>query len=101
MIVIIQKLSIFEFMLTEPMFSSMHLTNSLLQFCHVVFLLISVIKLQICENRNLAIYAFDEMKMSVVHKIPCNVIRVETGHLNNMAIVLSKHNPFTHLINFQ
>ncbi|KAF7383166.1 hypothetical protein HZH68_015015 [Vespula germanica] len=55
----------------------------------------------ICENRNLAIFAFDEMKMSVVHKIPCNVVRVETGHINNMAIILSKRNPFTDIINFQ
>ncbi|KAF7382234.1 hypothetical protein HZH66_013666 [Vespula vulgaris] len=55
----------------------------------------------ICENRNLAIFAFDEMKMSVVHKIPCNVIHVETGHINNMAIILSKRNPFTDVINFQ
>ncbi|XP_046828254.1 probable glutamate receptor [Vespa crabro] len=55
----------------------------------------------ICDNQKLAIYTFDEMKKSIDPKIPCNVVRVETGHVNNVAIVLSKHNPFTGIFNFQ
>ncbi|XP_043682408.1 glutamate receptor 1-like isoform X1 [Vespula pensylvanica] len=55
----------------------------------------------ICKNRNLAIYTFDEIRRSVDLEIPCNVVRVETGRVNSFAIVLSKHNPFTGVINFQ
>ncbi|KAL2713230.1 glutamate receptor 1-like isoform X1 [Vespula squamosa] len=57
--------------------------------------------ISICENRHLAIYAFDEMEKSIVDKIPCNVLHFETGHLSNIAIVFSKHNPFTGVINYQ
>nr|KAF7398299.1 hypothetical protein H0235_016307 [Vespula pensylvanica] len=56
---------------------------------------------KICKNRNLAIYTFDEIRRSVDLEIPCNVVRVETGRVNSFAIVLSKHNPFTGVINFQ
>ncbi|KAL2713229.1 LOW QUALITY PROTEIN: glutamate receptor 1-like isoform X1 [Vespula squamosa] len=55
----------------------------------------------ICKNRNLVIYTFDEIKKSADIEIPCNVVRVETRSVNSLAIVLSKHNPFTGVINFQ
>ncbi|KAF7382232.1 hypothetical protein HZH66_013664 [Vespula vulgaris] len=55
----------------------------------------------ICKNQKLAIFTFDEVIKSIDPKIPCNVVRVETGHINNIAIILSKHNPFTGVINFQ
>lgn len=41
------------------------------------------------------------MKVLVDHKIACNVVRVETGHVNNMPVVLSKYDLFTDVINFQ
>nr|XP_050865919.1 uncharacterized protein LOC127071083 [Vespula vulgaris] len=55
----------------------------------------------ICKNRKLAIYSFDEMEKIVDSKISCNVVRIETGYVNYIAIALSKHNPFTDVINFQ
>ncbi|KAF7382235.1 hypothetical protein HZH66_013667 [Vespula vulgaris] len=59
------------------------------------------LQIGICKNRNLAIYTFDEIRRSVDLEIPCNVVRVEAGRVNRFAIVLSKHNPFTGVINFQ
>ncbi|KAF7382219.1 hypothetical protein HZH66_013651 [Vespula vulgaris] len=55
----------------------------------------------ICKNRKLVIYTYNEMKKPVDSKITCNVVRVKTEHVNNIAIALSKHNPFTDVINFQ
>lgn len=68
---------------------------------YTVLSVILIIKLQICENQKLALYTFDEQKKSVNSKILCNVVRVETGHVNNIAMILSKHNPFTGVFNFQ
>nr|KAF7398284.1 hypothetical protein H0235_016292 [Vespula pensylvanica] len=56
---------------------------------------------KICKNPKLAIYTFDEMKKCIDDKIPCDVVCIETGCMNNVAIILSKHNPFTDIINFQ
>nr|KAF7398286.1 hypothetical protein H0235_016294 [Vespula pensylvanica] len=55
----------------------------------------------VCENRNLAMYTSDELNSIGNLKMPCDIIRIETGHRNSFAMVLSKHNPFTNLINFQ
>ncbi|KAL2749295.1 glutamate receptor 1-like isoform X1, partial [Vespula maculifrons] len=55
----------------------------------------------ICKNRKLAIYSFDEMEKIVGSQISCNVVRIETEYVNYIAIALSKHNPFTDVINFQ
>ncbi|KAL2749305.1 putative glutamate receptor isoform X1 [Vespula maculifrons] len=55
----------------------------------------------ICKNRKLVIYTYNEMKKPVDSKITCNVVRVKTEHVNNIAIALSKYNPFTDVINFQ
>ncbi|XP_046828271.1 glutamate receptor 1-like [Vespa crabro] len=55
---------------------------------------------RICNNPKLAIYTFDEMKKNIDNKLPCNVIQVGTGRINCLAIILSKHNPFTDIINF-
>ncbi|XP_047368011.1 uncharacterized protein LOC124956351 [Vespa velutina] len=54
----------------------------------------------ICKNPKLAFYTFDDMQKSIGNKIPCNLICVETGDVNYLAIILSKHNPFTDIINF-
>ncbi|KAF7382218.1 hypothetical protein HZH66_013650 [Vespula vulgaris] len=56
---------------------------------------------KICKNPKLAFYTFDEMKNSVDNKLPCKVIHIDTGRITCFAIILSKHNPFTNVINFQ
>ncbi|KAF7383177.1 hypothetical protein HZH68_015026 [Vespula germanica] len=56
---------------------------------------------EVCKNRKLALYTSDKFNSIGNVKIPCNVVPIETGHLNSFAMILSKHNPFTDLINFQ
>ncbi|KAF7382270.1 hypothetical protein HZH66_013702 [Vespula vulgaris] len=56
---------------------------------------------RVCKNRKLALYTSDKFNSIGNLKIPCNVVPIETGHLNSFAMILSKHNPFTDLINFQ
>nr|XP_050865887.1 glutamate receptor 3-like isoform X2 [Vespula vulgaris] len=56
---------------------------------------------RICKNRKLAIYTNDQADRKSNMKLPCNVVRIETGHKNSFAMVLSKYNPFTDIINFQ
>ncbi|KAL2713243.1 hypothetical protein V1478_016941 [Vespula squamosa] len=56
---------------------------------------------KICKNQKLAFYTYEEMKKSIDDELPCNVIHVKTGRINCFAIILSKHNPFTSVINFQ
>ncbi|KAF7383165.1 hypothetical protein HZH68_015014 [Vespula germanica] len=53
----------------------------------------------ICKNRKLAFYTVDKDVIANL-KIPCNVVHIATGHVNNIAMILSKHNPFTDVINF-
>nr|XP_050865552.1 probable glutamate receptor [Vespula vulgaris] len=54
---------------------------------------------KICKNRKLAFYTVDKDVIANL-KIPCNVVHIATGHVNNIAMILSKHNPFTDVINF-
>ncbi|KAF7383171.1 hypothetical protein HZH68_015020 [Vespula germanica] len=56
---------------------------------------------RICENEKLALYMSDQFNSVENLKRPCNMIRIETGYVKNFAMILSKHNPFTSLINFQ
>ncbi|KAL2712482.1 putative glutamate receptor [Vespula squamosa] len=55
---------------------------------------------RICKNPKLAIYAPDEVERSESVKIPCKLINVETGKVDSLAMILSKNNPFTDVINF-
>ncbi|XP_047367613.1 uncharacterized protein LOC124956187 [Vespa velutina] len=55
---------------------------------------------RICKNQKLAIYSIQHNN-AVNLEIPCNVVRIDTGHVNSIAMILSKHNPFTNVINFQ
>ncbi|XP_047367689.1 glutamate receptor 3-like [Vespa velutina] len=55
----------------------------------------------ICKNSKLAFYTFDDIQKSISNIIPCNLVCVETGDMNSVAIILSKHNSFTDVINFQ
>ncbi|XP_046821639.1 glutamate receptor ionotropic, delta-2-like isoform X2 [Vespa crabro] len=54
----------------------------------------------ICKNRKQAIYTSDEIKKVLNFKIPCNVVSIETGRIDSLSIILSKHNPFIGIINF-
>nr|KAF7398285.1 hypothetical protein H0235_016293 [Vespula pensylvanica] len=56
---------------------------------------------RVCKNRKLVIYTTDQVNRKNNIKLPCNVVRIETGHLHSFAMILSKHNPFTDVINFQ
>ncbi|KAI4485055.1 hypothetical protein M0802_012823 [Mischocyttarus mexicanus] len=54
----------------------------------------------ICEDKKLAIYTSEEIKKTINLEIPCNVVSIKAGLADNLAIILSKHNPFTGVINF-
>nr|XP_050865880.1 glutamate receptor-like isoform X1 [Vespula vulgaris] len=56
---------------------------------------------RICKNGRLAMYTYDEIRKRVNYKILCKLIRIDAGHVNNFALILSKNNPFTDVINFQ
>ncbi|XP_043682406.1 glutamate receptor ionotropic, delta-1-like isoform X3 [Vespula pensylvanica] len=56
---------------------------------------------KICKNRKLALYTTDQINNIENLKIPCNVVAIETGYISNFAMILSKYNPFTDVINFQ
>ncbi|XP_035732953.1 uncharacterized protein LOC118446415 isoform X4 [Vespa mandarinia] len=56
---------------------------------------------RICKNRKLAMYSSEEVQKIVNLKIPCNLASIETGRVDSLAMILSKNNPFTDIINFQ
>nr|KAF7398294.1 hypothetical protein H0235_016302 [Vespula pensylvanica] len=56
---------------------------------------------RICKNRKLAMYAYDEIEKRVSCKILCKLVRIDAGHVSSFALILSKGNPFTDVINFQ
>lgn len=55
---------------------------------------------KICENRKLASYTYCRMKKSLSPEIPCKVIAINAGPADSLSMILSKHNPFTGVINF-
>nr|XP_050852359.1 glutamate receptor 1-like isoform X1 [Vespula vulgaris] len=55
---------------------------------------------RICKNQKLALYTSIAKKEGIRFKIPCNVIPISAGRIESLAIILSKHNPFTEVINF-
>ncbi|KAL2712484.1 hypothetical protein V1478_018007 [Vespula squamosa] len=56
--------------------------------------------MKICYNHKLAIYTSKLVKDILIHNLPCDIVSIDTGRLNAIGIVLSKHNPFTKFINF-
>nr|XP_050851472.1 glutamate receptor 2-like [Vespula vulgaris] len=54
----------------------------------------------ICKNHKLAIYSSNLERESELSKMPCNIVRIDTGRKKAFAIILSKNNPFTNVINF-
>ncbi|XP_046821722.1 glutamate receptor ionotropic, kainate glr-3-like isoform X1 [Vespa crabro] len=55
---------------------------------------------KICENPKLAFYSSDEINKIVNFKMPCDMFPIETGRMDNLAMILSKNNPFRDVINF-
>ncbi|XP_046821730.1 uncharacterized protein LOC124425443 [Vespa crabro] len=55
---------------------------------------------RVCKNRKLAMYSSEEVQKIVNLKIPCNLASIETGRVDSLAMILSKNNPFTDVINF-
>ncbi|KAF7382217.1 hypothetical protein HZH66_013649 [Vespula vulgaris] len=53
---------------------------------------------RVCKNEKLALYMSDQLNY---FENSCDIVRIETEHINWFAIILSKHNPFTDIINFQ
>ncbi|XP_047350396.1 glutamate receptor 1-like [Vespa velutina] len=56
---------------------------------------------RICENQKIALYTSIAKKEAIRFKTPCNVVPISAGRIESLAIILSKHNPFTDVINFQ
>nr|XP_050851475.1 glutamate receptor 1-like isoform X2 [Vespula vulgaris] len=56
--------------------------------------------IKICEDPKLALYSSDLLRDAVFLEIPCKIVRLETGRVDRLAMVLSKDNPFTGVINF-
>ncbi|KAK2576889.1 hypothetical protein KPH14_005514 [Odynerus spinipes] len=55
---------------------------------------------RVCKNPKLALYTSDEIKKSISFGIPCKVATIYAGRIDSLAMILSKNNPFTDLINF-
>ncbi|XP_046821847.1 uncharacterized protein LOC124425497 isoform X2 [Vespa crabro] len=55
---------------------------------------------RVCNNRKLAIYTSEEVQKIAYLKIPCNLASIDTGRVESVAMILSKNNPFTKVINF-
>ncbi|XP_043669687.1 uncharacterized protein LOC122629889 isoform X2 [Vespula pensylvanica] len=55
---------------------------------------------KVCDNRKLAIYTSEEVQKITNLKITCNLVAIDTGRVDNLAMILSKNNPFTDVINF-
>ncbi|XP_035718459.1 uncharacterized protein LOC118440062 [Vespa mandarinia] len=55
---------------------------------------------RVCKNRKLAIYTSEEVQKIAYLKIPCNLASIDTGRVESVAMILSKNNPFTKIINF-
>ncbi|XP_077269825.1 putative glutamate receptor isoform X2 [Temnothorax americanus] len=53
---------------------------------------------QLCERNKLALYAAGVFKE--LNVIPCRVVYIETGRIVNLAITLTKGNPYTGLMNY-
>ncbi|XP_043670262.1 uncharacterized protein LOC122630145 [Vespula pensylvanica] len=56
--------------------------------------------IKICDDPKLALYSSDLLRDSVFLEIPCKIVGVGTGRVDRTAIILSKNNPFTGVINF-
>ncbi|KYN06919.1 putative glutamate receptor, partial [Cyphomyrmex costatus] len=56
--------------------------------------------MQVCNERNVAFMVMSVQKKSVEKKIPCKLSSITSERINNLAMVLSKDNPYTGVINY-
>jgi len=55
--------------------------------------------MQICERKNLAFFTTEVFKTTIY--VTCEVIHIESGRIDSLALALTKGNPYKHLMNYQ
>ncbi|XP_070526456.1 probable glutamate receptor [Cardiocondyla obscurior] len=55
---------------------------------------------QMCEKSNLAFYTTEVFHQAINFQIKCNVVYIDTGRIDNLAMTLTKGNPYTSFINY-
>ncbi|XP_028046100.1 glutamate receptor 2 [Monomorium pharaonis] len=55
---------------------------------------------QICERANLGFYTTEVFKEAMNIYIQCRVVYIDTGRIDNLAITLTKGNPYTEFMNY-
>ncbi|XP_011701748.1 PREDICTED: uncharacterized protein LOC105458277 [Wasmannia auropunctata] len=55
---------------------------------------------QICQRKNLAFYMSEVIRESMDMYIQCNIVYIDTGRIQNIALMLSKGNPYIGFINY-
>lgn len=58
-----------------------------------------IILMQICERKNLAFFTTEVFKTTIY--VTCEIIHIESGRIDSLALALTKGNPYTHLMNYQ
>ncbi|KYN34710.1 Glutamate receptor delta-2 subunit [Trachymyrmex septentrionalis] len=56
--------------------------------------------MQVCNEKNVVFMATSAQKKSLEKKLPCKLSSITTERINNLAIILSKDNPYTGVINY-
>ncbi|XP_018308804.1 glutamate receptor 1 [Mycetomoellerius zeteki] len=56
--------------------------------------------MQVCNEKNVAFMVLSARKKSVEKEIPCKLSSITTERIDNLAMVLSKNNPYTGVINY-
>ncbi|KYN19532.1 Glutamate receptor 1, partial [Trachymyrmex cornetzi] len=56
--------------------------------------------MQVCSEKNVAFMVLSARKKSVEKEIPCKLSSITTERIDNLAMVLSKNNPYTGVINY-
>ncbi|XP_018307131.1 uncharacterized protein [Mycetomoellerius zeteki] len=56
--------------------------------------------LTVCNERNVAFMAMSIQKRSIEKEIPCKLSSITTERMTNLAMMLSKDNPYTGVINY-
>ncbi|KAG5317954.1 GLR1 protein, partial [Acromyrmex heyeri] len=56
--------------------------------------------MQVCNEKNVAFMVLSARKKSVEKEIPCKLSSITTERIDNLAMILSKNNPYTGIINY-
>ncbi|XP_018394573.1 PREDICTED: uncharacterized protein LOC108773310 [Cyphomyrmex costatus] len=56
--------------------------------------------MQVCNEKNVAFMVLSARKKSVEKEIPCKLSSITTERIDNLAMILSKNNPYTGVINY-